>query len=1082
PALTATLTGTNLLCNAVCTGETDLTPTGGNVPYSYSWSNGATTQNLTSICVGTYSVTVTDASGCTTQTSITITQPTVLSATATGTNLLCNAVCIGQSSLTGSGGTTAYSYSWSNGSSTQNLSSLCIGTYTGTVTDANGCQATASVTITQPSPLSITTTGTNLLCNGVCTGQATATASGGTTAYSYKWSNGTTTQNLSSLCIGTYTATVTDANGCQVNASVTITQPTVLSATATGTNLLCNAVCIGQASITGSGGTTAYSYSWSNGSSSQNLSNLCIGTYTGTITDANGCQATASVTITQPNPLSITTTGTNLLCNAVCTGQATTTGSGGTIGYSYSWSNGSTAQNLSSLCTGTYTATITDANGCRVNASITITEPTVLSAAASGTNLLCSAVCIGQASITGSGGTIAYSYSWSNGSTSQNLSSLCIGTYTGTVTDANGCQATAIVTIIQPNPLSITTTGTNLLCNAQCTGQATATGSGGTTAYSYSWSNGSSSQNLSSLCIGTYTATITDANGCQLNASVTITEPTVLSAAATGTNLLCNAVCIGQASITGSGGTTAYTYSWNNGATTQNLSSLCIGSYTGTVTDANGCQATASVTITQPNPLSITTSGTNLLCNAQCTGQATATGSGGTTAYSYSWSNGSTTQNLSSLCAGSYTATITDANGCQVDASVVIIEPTVLSISTTGTNATCNGVCDGQASSTPSGGTVAYSYSWNNGSTTQNLSSLCVGNYTVTLRDANGCEATASVAITTPNPLSVTLTGTNLLCNAVCIGAADAAPSGGTAGYTYSWSNGSTTQNLSSLCAGNYTVTVTDANSCQVTGSIAITEPNALTASVTGTNIQCNATCDGQASLSGSGGTVAYSYNWSNGSTTQNLSSLCAGTYTGTVSDANGCQSSASVVISVPTALSVTSTKSNVLCNSVCTGSVDISPSGGSLPYTYSWATGQSSEDLSSICSGIYTVTVRDANGCEVTHNKIVTQPSALTASIVGTNLLCNAVCIGEANLTSGGGTAPHTYLWSNAATTQDLNSLCLGTYTVTVTDDVGCKKGAEITITQPNVLSITTTGTNLTCNAVCIGQASSTPSGGAGG
>ncbi|PCJ77885.1 MAG: hypothetical protein COA57_16390, partial [Flavobacteriales bacterium] len=865
PMPTASTTGTNLTCNTPCDGQASLTGSGGTPGYTYSWSTGASTQNISSLCAGTFTGTVADANLCIATATVVITAPPVLSASIVGTNVTCNSVCNGAADLTPSGGTLGYTYSWSNGSSTQNLPGLCAGTYTATVTDANGCQTTVSVTITEPPVLSATTVGTNLSCNGVCDGEGTATPSGGTGPYTFGWSSGASTQTAGALCAGTYTVTVWDANLCEATATVSITQPPVLSATATGTNLLCNAVCIGQATITGSGGTTAYSYSWSNGTNTQNLSGLCIGTYTGTVTDANGCQATASVTITQPTALSATATGTNLLCNGVCIGQSSVTGSGGVTAYSYSWSNGTNAQNLSSLCTGTYTGTVTDANGCQVTSSVTITQPPVLSITTVGTNLSCNGVCDGQVSSTPSGGSPAYSFGWTNGSSSQNLSSLCAGTFTVTVTDVNGCEATSSSTITQPPALTATLTGTNLLCNAVCIGETNLSPGGGSAPYTYSWSNGSTTQDLNSLCIGTYRVTVTDASGCTTQTEVTITQPTALTATATGTNLLCNAVCIGQASITGSGGTTAYSYKWSNGSSTQNLSSLCIGTYTGTVTDANGCQATASVTITEPDVLSITTTGTNLLCNGVCTGQATATASGGTTAYSYKWSNGTTTQNLTSLCIGTYTATVTDANGCQANASVTITQPTVLSATSTGTNLLCNAVCIGQASITGSGGTTAYTYSWDNGATTQSLSSLCIGTYVGTVTDANGCQATSSITITQPTVLSATATGTNLLCNAVCIGQATVTGSGGTTAYSYSWDNGATTQSLTSLCIGTYVGTVTDANGCQATSSITITQPAPLTAAATGTNLLCNAVCIGQATVTGSGGTTAYTYSWDNG-------------------------------------------------------------------------------------------------------------------------------------------------------------------------------------------------------------------------
>ncbi|MBN4052471.1 SprB repeat-containing protein, partial [Sphingobacteriaceae bacterium AH-315-L07] len=785
-------------------------------------------------------------------------------------------------------------------STTQNLSSLCAGNYAVTVRDDNSCQVAANVTITEPTVLSATLTGTNLTCNAVCAGQAATTPSGGTAGYTYSWNNGSTTQNLSSLCAGGYTVTVRDVNSCQTTASVTITEPTVLSATLTGTNLTCNTQCTGQAANTPSGGTAGYTYSWSNGSTTQNLSSLCAGNYTVTVRDANSCQVTASVTITEPTVLSVTLNGINLLCNTQCTGQAASTPSGGTSPYSYSWNNGSTTQNLSSLCAGNYAVTVMDANSCQVAGNVTITEPTVLSATLTGTNLACNAVCAGQAATTPSGGTSPYSYSWSNSSTSQNLSSLCAGSYTVTVRDANSCQTTGSVTITEPTVLSVSLTGTNLTCNAACEGQVTSTPSGGTITYSYSWSNSATTQNLSSLCAGTYTLTLSDANGCKAGAQVSLSEPTVLVVNSGGTDATCGNTD-GTACATGQDGTPGYNYNWSTGATSQCIASLASGGYTVTVTDNNGCVQTAVLAINDAGgPSAGISTQTNASCNSGNDGSVAVTTNGGTPPITYSWSTGSTATSISSLSAGSYVLTVTDGNNCNTIVNATITEPTAVSITTTTTNVSCNGGADGSASATGQNGTPGYTYSWNTGATTQTISNLSAGNYTVTVTDNNSCKANTTVSITEPSALSVSLSGTNLLCNTQCTGQVSATSSGGTASYSYSWNTGATTQNLTGLCAGTYTVTATDNNGCKAGSQITLTEPTVLTLTTTTSNVGCNSGNDGSASATGQNGTPGYTYSWSNGQTSQAATSLTAGNYGVTVTDANGCQANATVSITEP--------------------------------------------------------------------------------------------------------------------------------------------------------------------------------------
>ncbi len=239
PSPTLSSTQVNVLCNGASTGSIDLTVTGGTSPYTYAWSNSATTQDISGLVAGTYTVTVTDANSCTKTLSATITQPSALALSSTQVNVLCNGNATGSIDLTVSGGTSPYTYAWSNSATTQDISGLAAGTYTVTVTDANACTKTLSATITQPSALTLSKTQVNVLCNGNATGSIDLTVSGGTSPYTYAWSNSATTQDISGLVAGTYTVTVTDANSCTKTISATITQPAALTASATTTNSTC---------------------------------------------------------------------------------------------------------------------------------------------------------------------------------------------------------------------------------------------------------------------------------------------------------------------------------------------------------------------------------------------------------------------------------------------------------------------------------------------------------------------------------------------------------------------------------------------------------------------------------------------------------------------------------------------------------------------------------------------------------------------------------------------------------------------------------------------------------------------------
>ena len=372
-----------------------------------------------------------------------------------------------------------------------------------------------------------------------------------------------------------------------------------------------------------------------------------------------------------------------------------------------------------------------------------------------------------------------------------------------------------------------------MTCNGDNSGKAILTASGGTGALSYLWSNGATSKDLTGISANSYSVTVTDANGCTATASVVITEPTKVIATIVGTNLTCNGDKSGKAILTASGGTGALSYLWSNGATSKDLTGISANSYSVTVTDANGCTATASVVITEPTKVIASIAGTNLTCNGDKSGKAILTASGGTGALSYLWSNGATSKDLTGISANSYSVTVTDANGCTATASVVITEPTKVIASIAGTNLTCNGDKSGKATLTASGGTGALSYLWSNGATTKDLTGILQRiAYSVTVKDANGCTATASVVITEPTKVIASIVGTNLTCNGDNSGKAILTASGGTGALSYLWSNGATSKDLTNIAANTYSVTVKDANGCTATASVVITEPTKVVASI----------------------------------------------------------------------------------------------------------------------------------------------------------------------------------------------------------------------------------------------------------
>ena len=1083
PAPEPSLTATNVTCNGAANGTITTTVTNGTAPFTYIWSDGSvTTQNRTGLAPGTYTVTVSDANSATGTASILISQPTVILLTETHVNLVCNGASTGSIDLTVSGGTGAYTYSWTGGATTQDRSGLAFGTYTVTVTDANACTKTLSTTLTQPSAIVLTETHVDLLCNGASTGSIDLTVSGGTGAYTYSWTGGVTTQDRSGLIAGTYTVTVTDANACTKTLSVAISQPAVIGLTETHVNVLCNGGSTGSIDLSVSGGTGAYTYSWTGGVTTQDRSGLVTGTYTVTVTDANACTKTLSVSISEPATIVLTETHVNVLCNGASTGSIDLTVTGGTGAYTYAWTGGATTQDPSGLAMGTYTVTVTDVNACTKSLSVTITEPLAgILLTETHVDLLCNGASTGSIDLTVTGGISPYTYAWTGGATTQDRSGLASGTYTVTVTDANTCTKTLSIAIGQPTVIGLTETHVNVLCNGASTGSIDLSVSGGTGAYTYSWTGGVTTQDRSGLVTGTYTVTVTDANACTKTLSVSISEPTTIVLTETHVNVLCNGASTGSIDLTVSGGTGAYTYSWTGGATTQDRSGLVAGTYTVTVTDANACTKSLSTTITEPPVIVLTETHVDVLCNGALTGSIDLTVSGGVSPYTYAWTGGATTQDRSGLAAGTYTVTVTDANACTKTLSASITETTVVVLTETHVNILCNGSATGSIDLTVSGGVSPYTYSWTGGATTQDRSGLAAGTYTVTVTDANACTKSLSVTITQPTAIVLTETHVNVLCNGNTTGSIDLTVSGGTGAYTYSWTGGATTQDRSGLAAGTYTVTVTDANACTKTLSTTITEPATIVLTETHVNVLCNGTFTGSIDLTVSGGVSPYTYLWTGGATTQDRSSLGFGTYTVTVTDANACTKSLSVSITETSPLVLTETHVNVLCNGNATGSIDLTVSGGTSPYTYSWTGGATTPDRSGLVIGTYTVTVTDANNCTKTLSATITEPTAVVLSTTQVNVLCNGSSTGSIDLTVSGGVSPYTYAWTGGATTQDVSSLAAGTYTVTVTDANACTKTTSVTITQPTALSPSASLTQPTNCFVANGSIDLTVSGGTG-
>ena len=838
-ALTCSASKVDVLCNGEATGSAIVTAGGGTAPYIYSWNStpAQNTATASGLVAGTYNVTVTDADNSTTTCEVTITQPTAMTCSVVKDNdITCNGDGDGGATVTASGGTPGYTYAWTGGEMTPTAMSLDVGVNTVVVTDNNNCTTECTVTIIEPAVVSCTITATtDPLCAGESTGTITVSGSGGTGALLFSLDGGPTQSggSFNTVNAGAHTVTVTDANGCTSSCSATLTDPPALSCTTAIVQMASCDMDDGSATVSPAGGTPGYTYLWDNTEITATATALSAGTHTVTVTDTNNCTTTCQVVITSTDGLTCEISNSNnVSCNGAGDGAATTVGMGGTTPYTYLWNTGATTAAISSLPGGNYVVTLTDAVGCEAICAVEIIEATaLLCSIVKDNDITCNGAGDGGATVTASGGTPGYTYAWTGGETTPSATSLDAGLNTVTITDANNCTTTCTIEIIEPVVLSCAVDGfTNPLCAEEASGTITVSGAGGTSTLMYSLDGAASqmSGTFTSVLAGPHTITVTDVNGCTTTCSQTLTDPAALSCTVSATQMASCGMSDGQATVTATGGTPAYSYLWDNTETTSTATALSAGSHTVTVTDDNGCETECIVVITTTAGLTCEfTSTTNVSCNGAADGSATVAASGGTSPYTYTWSSGQTTAAISNLSGALYTVTITDNTGCTAVCSTTISEATALTcIMEKNSDITCNGQTNGVATVTASGGTPGYTYAWSSSENTPTATMLSEGTNSVTVTDANNCITVCTVEILEPSELICSLSMEPSGCQGQDDGEVTVTVVGGTAPYMYSI-NGGTNQTgdvFSNLAPGNYDVVVTDVNACVSTAcSIEVT-------------------------------------------------------------------------------------------------------------------------------------------------------------------------------------------------------------------------------------------------------------------
>ena len=855
--MSANLSVTDLNCTDSRNGEVDLTIKDGKAPYSILWSNGATTEDLTGLAAGAYGVTITDATGAVLSREAVVAAPLSLDVEAEISQAACDGT--GAISLSVQGGTVPYTFKWSNGSTASTINAGA-GVYEVTITDGNSCSISKTYSIEEVENFQLSISGGENCGDN----RLEAIVSGGASPYSYLWNTGATSESITVVQSGLYTLTVKDANGCTSSASKEIVVGEAPALVLTPTSPDCAYGSNGSIDLEVEGGSGNYTFSWSNGATTEDLDGLKSGTYSVTVTDAEGCSATASVMLS--NPQSIYIRPIEVIqpdCNGGA-GSISVEAYFGTAPYTYEWSNGEISSTINELDPGLYFLTVTDENGCTSTRSFTISAPSQPSVSISG------ASCSTSLTTVVDGGTAPYTYEWSTGETTSSIDITEGGNYEVVVTDANGCSSTASVSASDPAAaISLSYEITPPTCNGDSDGGIDLTLEGGDGSYTISWSNGATIEDLENLSAGTYTVTVSNTSGCSVTETIRIAAPQAIYIR---TLEVKNINCLntgGSIAVEAYFGTAPYTYEWDNGQTGASIEDLEAGVYNLVVTDSNGCSSSRRFTITEETAPTVAINAAGCGSNYQLEASA----SGGKLPYSYRWSSGEVTATISAGI-GSYSVTIMDANGCSATESIVLEETeSSLQLNVEVNNVKCSGGKDGSATVLVSGGAAPYTIDWSTGSDSVAVHELRAGVYSVQVTDANGCSQVQAFTISEPKGITITAVVENSTSCGAPSGSIEVQLSGGTAPYEFNWNTGAESKDLTGLAGGNYTLTVEDAKGCVAIRSFTIQDeaggamPSASLAACADTVICRGATAaipvyftgEGPFSLSYSGGGENYS-------------------------------------------------------------------------------------------------------------------------------------------------------------------------------------------------------------------------------
>jgi gliding motility-associated-like protein len=1023
----------------------------GQAPYTFNWSNGATTKDLTGLVAGKYVLTITDSAGCTDKDSVNIIAQPPLQISIFKRPANCD-LNNGQATATIITGKPPYIFHWNTVIPAMTATGLDTGKHIFYISDSNNCEVRDTIQMTRVKKHSVSHT----IKNDNCTykiGSVSTTVVDGKLPFNYSWSGGLgPNANAVNVGAGTYTLSVTDSLGCLVTSlvnvgdtagpivSLIVNQP---SCGFTNGSIFANVIS----------SRTPLNHFWNAVSGTNVLSNLNGGKFVYTVIDNRGCIKKDSTIMDTVYTLTATKTAKNPSCN-LSNGYIKLRATGGTGAKNYFWSPSlPNSDSVFNLSPGKYKFTVTDTKGCIWIDSVTLVQQGLPLIAFVNTPATCKN---GNGSITANvtNATGAVTYSWSNGGNTNTISGIVPNTYSLTVTDATGCVATGSSVLNSIGVDSINLIFQHPKCNIN-NGKIKAVPNNTVGTVTYSWSTAAVIDSIINLGGATYTVTVTD-NLCTFTKSQTLVMATSPVVNVTKQDASCG-INNGQVAANVTQGTSPFIYTWNGIPSSSSLINRDSGNYKVVVTDVNNCKDSSSIYLPRIPMLIVNLTGQKSKCG-EANGNITSGVTGGAPAYVYSWSNGASSANLTNIIAGNYTLTVSDNGNCTVISNVLIEDRKKPKLSYNIVNSVCDKP-NGSISTSITDGNPPFNYNWNTGATTTSITNVSQGIYSLTVTDSLGCRDSFTDLIASGAPPTFdSIRVDRSTCNQ---------PNGGI--YTlmsvrainpvYTWSTGFVGNHIVNIGPGNYTLTVTDDRQCEIIRNFIVPTtklPKIKLDSVQSFCLKPN----GSVTSTVTEGTGAYQYLWNTGATSPNISNLFPATYRVTVSDSLNCRDSAKIAVTEePNLVKATYDTFNLICFQDFSGRVKFYPFGGQTPYSFKVYTTRLDSIATGLSAGKHFFTITDNKGCNYFDSFTLLQPDKIVTKVLDSvNLICHNQPTGEILVTTTGGTFPYTYKWFPSGIYGDrANGLYAGVHTVAVEDLIGCKDTLKVTLTQPAPIIITT-------------------------